>query len=325
MDSLEPSDAGRRVVCFGEALVDLVCEQPVDSLAEAPAFVPRVGGSLANIAVVASRFGAGTELCGGIGDDEFGRWLREQIGALGVDVERFAPVPGVATTVALVAVSPAAEPSFAFYGGVRRPAAFAGPQLGTALSDPPGVLVLGSDTLIGDAERAVTLRAAALARERGWTVLCDPNLRPARWAGDAEMLASSRALVAAADVVKCNAAEARALTGEDEDESAARALRALGPRVVAVTRGPEGALLVRGDGGIAVPAVDVGAAVDATGAGDCVAGILAAAIAAGLDAEDLDRALPVAMDGAAGVMSEWGALTGLPAPARARAALEAIL
>jgi len=49
---------GAKVVCLGEALVDLVCEEPVAGLGEASAFVPRVGGSLVNIAVCAARFGA---------------------------------------------------------------------------------------------------------------------------------------------------------------------------------------------------------------------------------------------------------------------------
>ncbi|MBI5106486.1 MAG: carbohydrate kinase, partial [Solirubrobacterales bacterium] len=34
-----------RTLCLGEALVDLVCEQPAASLAQAPAFVPHPGGA----------------------------------------------------------------------------------------------------------------------------------------------------------------------------------------------------------------------------------------------------------------------------------------
>src|SRR5690606_32816492 len=88
----------RRVVCLGEALVDLVCEQPVEELGEAPAFVPRQGGSLANIAVCAARFGARVEMLGGAGDDEWGRWLRERIAAEGVDVGRFVLMPDGGTS-----------------------------------------------------------------------------------------------------------------------------------------------------------------------------------------------------------------------------------
>ena len=196
--------ATRRVVCLGEALVDFVCERPVAALGDADSFVPMPGGSLPNIAVCAARFGARAELLGGAGDDEWGRWLRDRIAAEGVGTGRFVLMPGAGTSHAFVTVNAEREPAFAFYGDADRPAAHAGDDVQPALEGEPGVLVLGSDTLLGEAERAVTMRAATLGRERDWQVLCDPNLRPRRWASQAEMLAAIRELVASSTVVKCN-------------------------------------------------------------------------------------------------------------------------
>ena len=102
--------ASRRVVCLGEALVDFVCERPVASLGDADFFVPRPGGSLPNIAVAASRFGAVVEMLGGAGDDEWGRWLRERIADEGVGVERFVLMPGAGTSHAFVSVDADREP-----------------------------------------------------------------------------------------------------------------------------------------------------------------------------------------------------------------------
>src|SRR5262245_31138629 len=135
----------RRVVCLGEALVDFVCERPVAALGEADSFVPRPGGSLANIAVCAARFGASAEMLGGAGDDEWGRWLRDRLAAEEVGVERFVLMPGAGTSHAFVSVDAAREPSFAFYGDPERPAAHAGDDLEPGLEGDPGVLVLGSD------------------------------------------------------------------------------------------------------------------------------------------------------------------------------------
>lgn len=316
----------RRVVCLGEALVDLVCEQPVASLGEASSFVPRLGGSLANIAIAAARFGAEVEMLGGAGDDEWGRWLRDGIAAEGVRVERFVLMPGAGTSHAFVAVAADGEPSFAFYGDPERPAAYAGPDLEPALAGSPGVLVVGSDTLLGAAERTVTMRAVELARARGWQVLCDPNLRPRRWASETEMLTTVRALVAGATVVKCNAHEAEALAGEPGSEAAARALCGLGPECVVVTVGVDGALAVSPDEAARVPAQGA-TVVDATGAGDSVAGVLGAGLAAGAEPEPhaLAPVLEVAMAAAAGVVAVWGATEGLPATADARARLATAL
>lgn len=306
-----------RVVCLGEALVDFVCERPVASLGDADFFVPRPGGSLPNIAVCAARFGASVEMLGGAGDDEWGHWLRERIAAEGVGVERFVLMPGAGTSHAFVSVAADGEPSFAFYGDPQRPAAHAGDDLTPALEGDPGVLVVGSDTLLGQAECEVTMRAAALAHERGWQVLCDPNLRPNRWPDDETMLKVIRELVAEATVVKCNEGEALKLGGQSEVQAAGIALRELGPDAVVVTLGEDGAIVVSADG---VESVEGRAAevVDSTGAGDCVAGVVAAGLATGVDPRALGPTVSVAMAAAAGVVSTWGATAGLPSAPMAR-------
>lgn len=311
-----------RVVCLGEALVDLVCERPVPSLGDADFFVPRPGGSLANIAVCAARFGAPVEMLGGAGDDEWGRWLRERIAAEGVGVERFLLMPGAGTSLAFVSIAADGEPSFAFYGDPERPAAHAEDDLEPALDGAPGVLVVGSDTLLGQAEREVTMRAAALGHERGWQVLSDPNLRPKRWPDDETMLKVIRELVAEATVVKCNEGEALALGRAREVEAAGAALLELGPEAVVITRGGHGALVISASG---IESVKGRAAevVDATGAGDCVAGVIAAGLAGGVDPRRLAPVVEVAMEAAAGIVATWGATAGLPPAAEARALLAA--
>ena len=323
---MEALGEGRPVVCLGEPLVDLVCEQPVAGLEQAPAFVPQPGGSLANVAAVAARFGAAARMVGGVGDDPWGRWLRDRLAAEGVDVEALALAPGVATSHAFVAVSADGEPTFVFYGDRERAVDRSADAIDPALAGDGGVLVVGSDTLIGPNERELTMTAAALARERGWTVLCDPNLRDNRWPSAEAMLETVGALVAAATVVKCNSTEAGRLTGvADDPDAAAAALLALGPEVAAVTLGPDGALLARpGTTPASVSAPAVGDPVDATGAGDCVAGVLAAALAAGLGPGRLDAALRLAVAAASEIVTAWGALTALPDAGEARRRLGAI-
>jgi fructokinase len=312
----------RTVVCLGEGLVDLVCERPVATLAEADAFVPRLGGSLANIAVAAARFGADARMVGGAGDDAWGRFVRERIAAEGVDTAAFRLVPGGQTSLAFVAVSAEGEPSFAFHAGPKaeRAVARSRPDVEGALASGPGVLVVGSDSLLSAAEREVTFAAADRARERGWAVLCDPNLRPARWPSEDEMRETIGALAGRATVVKCNAAEAWALTGASDDVEAGSALLEDGAEAVAITRGRDGAVLLAGDGEtVEVEGVAAGAAVDATGAGDCVAGVLAAALGTGAAPADLAGPLSVAMRAAGGVIAAWGASAGLPPASQARA------
>ena len=315
---------GRRIVCLGEALVDFVCEQPVANLTEAPSFVPRFGGSVANIAVGAARFGADTAMVGGSGRDPWGTWLRDTLTAHGVDTTGFALVEGAPATHTFVAVSEQGEPNYAFYGSEGREQCIVAGATRLAELFPPaheGVLVFGSDTLNGRLERDVTLDARERALAAGWLVLYDPNLRSVRWSDHDEMLAVARAAFEGVTVVKANLEEARLLSGALEPAAAARAIVAAGPRAVVVTMGERGLLVVVADEQPVEISSTPARVVDATGAGDSVAAVLAAALARGGDPAVIPAAAELAGRIAARVTEARGALDGLPPSGAARARL----
>jgi fructokinase len=79
-----------RVLCLGEALVDLIGERP-------DAFVPHFGGAVANVAVLAARAGGSAALAGGAGDDAWGQWLLDRLEHEGVDVSLFKLIEGSQT------------------------------------------------------------------------------------------------------------------------------------------------------------------------------------------------------------------------------------
>jgi sugar/nucleoside kinase (ribokinase family) len=74
------------------------------------------------------------------------------------------------------------------------------------------------------------------------------------------------------DMLLLNDEEARLLSRHDSLPSAARAIRAMGPKAVVVKRGDAGALLFHEGGIFAAPAFPVETVVDPTGAGDSFAG-----------------------------------------------------
>ncbi|HET6346975.1 MAG TPA: PfkB family carbohydrate kinase [Myxococcota bacterium] len=81
------------------------------------------------------------------------------------------------------------------------------------------------------------------------------------------------------DLLSVNDAEARQLSGEYNLVKAARAIRAMGPRIVVIKRGEYGALLFCEDGTFAAPAMPLEVVCDPTGAGDTFAGGLMGFIA----------------------------------------------
>jgi fructokinase len=303
-------DGGRmRTLLIGEAIVDLICERPVASLAGADAFVPHFGGAVANIAVGAARHGAQVALAGGAGDDEWGAWLRARLERERVGLEWFELNPGVRTPVAFVTVDHRGEPAYVLYGDTNHEA-FAEALWERLLGavEQTDALFVTSNTLVGERERALTLAARDRALELGRPVVVDPNLRLHRWEAPARAATETRELVKGAFLVKANAEEARLLTGEEDAAAAAEGLRAMGARHAIVTRGPGGAVL-RGEGiSHEVRGREV-SAVSTVGAGDAFAALLLARLAASRYYPPvIAAALPEAAEEAARAVERWSAL-----------------
>lgn len=296
-----------RILLLGEALVDLVCEHPVETLAEAHAFAPHPGGAVANVAAAAARHGAEAALAGGAGADDWGTWLQRDLEAEGVDLRWFELHEGLQTPVAFVAVDHAGEPRFHIYGQEIGPTIAAlSERIGEAV-EACGALFVSSNTLVGEDERAVTMAARDHALELGRPVVFDPNLRLHRWPTAARAAAAARELIPGAMLVRCNAAEAEILTGEADPAAGAESLLAAGAEHVVVTLGPDGALLRGGGLRLDVPGVPA-RTVDTTGAGDTLTGVLLARLAdSAFYPPTLALALPEAVERAARATEHFGA------------------
>jgi fructokinase len=305
----EPGRSGpARTLLLGEALVDLIAEQPVSELSEASAFVPHFGGAVANVAVFAARAGAHVTLAGGAGDDPWGRWLRSRLEREGVDLSLFGLVAGAQTAVAAVAVGSDAEAHYQIYGDSIATIVHAlGDRAADAVEDA-AALFFSSNTLVGDDERAITMRARARALELDRPVVFDPNLRLHRWRSHADAAATANACVPGALLVRANQGEATLMTGEYDAERAAAALLKAGARMVVISRGAEGAIL-RGELRADVPGVAVPELVSTIGAGDALTGVLLARLAAtGFYPSAVAAGLRDAVAEGARACERWGAL-----------------
>jgi sugar/nucleoside kinase (ribokinase family) len=301
------SSSSANTLCLGEALVDMVGERQGAALSEMPCFSPHFGGVAANVALVAARAGAGIALAGGAGDDPWGRWLRSRLRTAGVDISLFELRPGEQTALAFVTVDGHGEPTYVLHGD----------GAGTIVSALEGrlestvrraaALFISTNTLVGVAERELTMAARELALGLGRPVIFEANLRLHRWPSAADATAEALACVEGALLVRANQAEAQAMTGEGDPERAAAALVAAGAELVVVTLGAEGAIL-RGALRAAAPGVAC-RVVNTAGAGDVLTGTLLAALARDAFARGaVAAALPEAVAAAARACEKWGAV-----------------
>jgi len=270
--------------------------------------VPHFGGAIANVALLAARAGARVALAGGVGEDHWGGWLREQLVEADVDLTRFETIPGHTTPLALTTVDSDGEPTYTIYGDQA-----AGTVVHALRDGVDGAigecaaLFISTNTLVGDEERELTMRARDRALELERPVVFDPNLRLHRWSSRTEAAASANACVKGALLVRLTAAEATVLTREDDPERAASSLLKAGARNVVITLGPDGAIL-RGGVRLDAPGVPT-RVVSAIGAGDALtAALIARLAAAGWYEPAIAAGLRDGLAEAALACQRWGAV-----------------
>lgn len=268
-----------RVVCCGEALVDLIATGPGGRHWRA---VP--GGSPFNAAIAAGRLGAPTSFLGVLSEDRFGQMLAAELTESHVAHDH-CPTTPEPTTLALVSEDAGGEPAYSFH--VASTTTTSSRVNDLHLPADLGVLhVSGSVSLVLEpaASRIENLLAAAQHRA---IVHLDPNPRPALIDRDRFVRRLQRWL-GLADVLKVSEADlAWIAPGADPLDVAHRWVRGSGdperaeelPTAVVVTRGPRGAAAVLSGGVIEVPAEPV-EVVDTVGAGDTFSGAMLAAFAA---------------------------------------------
>ena len=239
-----------------------------------------VGGSGAIVACGAARLGLRVGFCGVVGDDHFGRYLRDELDRRAVNVRGLVVEPDRSTGLTVVLARPDDRAILTHEGAIG--------DLRAELIDPEllasaGHVHVASYFLL---RRLAPDLPALLERVRadGATTSVDPNWDPMQeWDG------GLRALLPHTDVFLPNATEATRVAGTASLEDAVVALAA-DAGVVVAKKGSDGAVAARDDRIVRAPAPRIDS-VDATGAGDSFdAGFLCS----WLGGDPLERALAIA-------------------------------
>ena len=92
------------LVCIGRTSVDLYAEQDGARLEDVQSFRKYVGGSATNIAVGTARLGVKSAMLTRVGDEQMGRFVRQNLAENGVDVSQVSFDPEKLTPYVLLAV-----------------------------------------------------------------------------------------------------------------------------------------------------------------------------------------------------------------------------
>ena len=233
-------------------------------------FVARPGGAPANVAVAASRLGAGAAFVGSVGEDFFGDFILRALESEGVETGGVGrQSPPTRTSLAFVEIGPDGDREFTFYRS--SPAAdelLSAEDVTEDLVAGASFVNFGSIPLIREPSRSATHRIAQLAREHDVPVAFDVNYREHLWEGREAAREAVDPLLDLSTIVKLGDDELEPLLGTDDADEAARMLLDRGVQLVLVSKGPEGAFYATSEFRGEVPTFDIGEVVDATGAGD---------------------------------------------------------
>lgn len=258
------------VVALGELLIDFTCQSADGS--GYPTMAAHPGGAPANFLAALSKFGAKTAFLGKVGNDAFGRLLRDTLQDAGIDTSGLRIADDVFTTLAFVTLDASGDREFSFS---RKPGAdtcIRFEELDLSVIDDSKVFHFGSLSLTDEPAATATRKAVAYAKSKGKLITYDPNLRKPLWK-DLDF-ARGQLLwgIAQADVVKLSDEEADFLWGLDPENAARHMLEHFDVKLVFVTCGAGGCFFCNRKAGGWVPALSGIRAIDTTGAGDIFGG-----------------------------------------------------
>jgi ribokinase len=263
------------IVVFGSMNMDLMVR-----VARAPrggetlhglSFLTNPGGKGANQAVACARQGARVAMVGCVGEDDFGKTLRNALAADGIDVARVRTSGGT-TGVAVVMVDDQGENRITIIPGAN-----------DLLKADPEALAGRFLLLQCEVPMPEVVRAAQIMRGKGATVVMNP----------APVCTLPDELWPLVDILVVNEIEASELAGLPVADpasaaTAATSLRRRGIPTAIVTLGSQGVLVADEAGCRHFPALPV-QVVDTTAAGDTFIGAMCAARAAGQSMDDAIR------------------------------------
>ncbi|WP_324131871.1 bifunctional 5-dehydro-2-deoxygluconokinase/5-dehydro-2-deoxyphosphogluconate aldolase [Bosea sp. (in: a-proteobacteria)] len=247
------------VITIGRASVDLYGQQIGSRLEDVGSFAKSVGGCPANIAIGTARLGLRSALLTRVGDEQFGRFLREQLAREGVDLGGLKTDPTRLTALAILSVESDKSFPLLFYRENCADMALEEEDVDAAfLATARAVVVTGTHFARPNTE-AAQRKAMRLMRAQGGKVVLDIDYRPNLWglaghaAGDNRYIASAavsermKSVLPGCDLVVGTEEEVLIASGESELLPALKTIRALTPATIVLKRGPMGCIVYEGE------------------------------------------------------------------------------
>lgn len=282
-----------------------------------PLFEANPGGAPCNVLAMLAKLGRRTTFVGKVGNDFFGKQLKEAITEVGIDGTHLLMDDVVHTTLAMVHTYPDGDRDFSFYRNPGADMMLCEEEISEELLGGTEVFHFGTLSMTHEQVRNATKKAIGIAKEKGALISFDPNLRPPLW----KTLDDAKEQVAYGlsncDFLKISDNEIQWFTGEEDfDTGIALLQETYAIPLIVLSMGKDGSRAYYKDLRVEAAPFLQENTIETTGAGDtfgacCLHHILKYGIE-NLDEEKLKGMLTFANAAASIVTTRKGALRVMP-------------
>ncbi|WP_104662603.1 bifunctional 5-dehydro-2-deoxygluconokinase/5-dehydro-2-deoxyphosphogluconate aldolase [Ensifer adhaerens] len=246
------------LITIGRASVDLYGQQIGTRLEDVSSFAKSVGGCPCNISVGTARLGLKSALLTRVGDEQMGRFIREQLTREGVETRGIVTDPERLTALAILAVENDKSFPLLFYRDNCADNALCEDDVSEEfIRSARAVLVSGTHFSKPNTD-AAQRKAIRIAKENGAKVVFDIDYRPNLWglaghdAGESRYIASDRVsahlktVLSDCDLIVGTEEEVLIASGESDLLQALKTIRSLSKATIVLKRGPMGCIVYDG-------------------------------------------------------------------------------
>lgn len=234
------------VTAIGELLIDFT-ENGLSSQGN-PLLEANPGGAPCNVLAMLNNLGKKTGFIGKVGDDQFGRTLRDTLVELGIGTDNLLLDKVVHTTLAFVHTAADGDRDFSFY---RKPGAdmmLTEAEVQEDLIAQSRILHFGTLSLTDEPVRSATKKALEYAKKHDVMVTFDPNLRPPLWNNLQDAKEQIWFGLSKCAAVKMSEEELEFITGERSLDRGVEAVRnRFDIPLICITMGKKGSRAYYGD------------------------------------------------------------------------------
>lgn len=264
-----------KILCIGEALIDMICTDKGQSLSNGENFLKKPGGAPTNVAAAIAALGGSVELAAKVGKDPFGKQLIQVMKDFGVSTTFMLEDLHHFTTLAFVSLMENGERDFVFSRGAD--GQLSDDDIAAINLDDFSIVHFGSATgfLVGPLKSAYK-NLLQKANEKNIFISFDPNYRHLLFPtkeNTNSFIEQSWYFMEHCHFYKVSDEEAMLITNTNTVSAAAEILLQKTTAAFAITIGAEGTIFGLNNGITIIPSIVI-TPIDTTGAGDAFVGAL---------------------------------------------------